>query len=91
MPINEVFILGEKLTIKGDASTQQVNELTRFINDSINEVLAKYPTLPPKKALILTLYNVAEEFQKLKAEKTEHESITKDIFEKTDILAKLFD
>lgn len=91
MPVNEVFILGEKLTIKGDATTEQVNDLTRFINDSINKVLDKYPTLPPKKALILTLYNIAEELHKLKTEKTEQETLTKDIFEKTDILAKLFD
>jgi cell division protein ZapA (FtsZ GTPase activity inhibitor) len=88
MPVTEVLILGEKLTIKGDAPVDQTMDLSRYIDERISEVCDKHPNIPPKKALILTLFNVAEELQKLRKEQ---ESITKDITETTDILAELFD
>ena len=88
MPITEVLILGEKLTIKGDAPVQETKELTRYIDERIREVCDKYPNISPKKALILTLFNVAEELHKLRKD---HELITRDISETTNILAELFD
>lgn len=88
MSVTEVMILGEKLTIKGDAPVEQTRELTKYINDRVTEVCDKYPNIPPKKALILALFNIAEELQKLRMEQ---EHITKDISETTDILAELFD
>ncbi|MFC1549246.1 cell division protein ZapA [Nitrospirota bacterium] len=88
MPVTEVLILGEKLTIKGNAPVEQTNELSRYINERVSDICDKYPNIPPKKALILTLFNVAEELHTLKKEQ---ESITKDITETTEILAELFD
>jgi len=88
MPLTEVLILGEKLTIKGDAPVEETQELSRYIDRRVSEVCDKYPNIPPKKALILALFNVAEELQKLRKEQ---ENITKDIAETTDILAELFD
>ena len=88
MPVTEVLILGEKLTIKGDSPVEQTQELSMYIDKRVSEVCDKYPNIPPKKALILTLFNIAEELQKLRKEQ---ESITKDITETTDILAELFD
>jgi cell division protein ZapA (FtsZ GTPase activity inhibitor) len=88
MPVTEVLILGEKLTIKGDTPVEQTKELSNYINERVSEVCDKYPNIPPKKALILTLFNVAEELQKLRKEK---DTITKDITETTEILAELFD
>ena len=88
MPITEVTILGEKLTIKGDAPVEEVREISAFLDTRLKEVCGKYPSIPPKKALILTLFNVAEELRSLK---NDQENITQDIFEKTNILAELFD
>jgi len=88
MPITEVMILGEKLTIKGDAPVEQTRDLTKYIDDRVTEVCDKYPNITPKKALILTLFNVAEELQKLRKEQ---ENIARDISETTNILAELFD
>lgn len=88
MPITEVLILGEKLTIKGDAPVQETKELSSYIDGRIREICDKYPNIPPKKALILTLFNVAEELHKLRKDQ---ELITRDISETTDILAELFD
>lgn len=88
MPVTEVHILGEKLSIKGDASVARTQEIAKFIDDSIKDIYGKYPNITPKKALILTLFNVSEQLKDLQEQK---DDITKDIAETTDILAKLFD
>ena len=88
MPISEVIILGEKLTIKGDSPVEEVREISDYIDRSIKEIYSKNPSIPPKKALILALFNVAGELRRLKMDQ---ENITKDICEKTNILAELFD
>lgn len=88
MAISEIFILGEKLTIKGDATVEQVQELSRFIDSRIQEVCSKYPNIPTNKTLILTLYNIAEELHKLQKDQ---ESITRDIGETARTLAELFE
>jgi len=88
MPVTEVIILGEKLTIKGDAPVQETRELSAYIDKRIKEVCDRYPSIPPKKALILALFNVSEELHKLRKDQ---ETITRDISETTNILAKLFD
>jgi cell division protein ZapA len=84
----EVYILGQKYTIKGDAPADKIKELARDINDRINEVCESFPNIAPQRALILTLFNLAGELNRIR---TEHESIATDIEEKAAILASLVD
>ena len=84
-----LYILGQKLSIKGKASVEQAKELTKYIDGRIKEVTDKYPNIPVNKVLILTLFNVAEELHALK---NETDNITKDISDETTrLLAELFD
>jgi cell division protein ZapA len=88
MPSTEVYILGQKYTIKGEAPEEHIQSLARYIDERIKEVCSKYPNITPVKALILTLFNIADELHRLKAEQ---EDIARHIEEKTDLLAGLFE
>ncbi|MDP2167492.1 MAG: cell division protein ZapA [Thermodesulfovibrionales bacterium] len=87
MTNTEVYILGQKYTIKGDASEEHIKELSRYIDEKIQEVLSAAPTVSPLKALILTSFSIAEEIYKLRAEQ---EDIAKGMEEKTAELTSLF-
>lgn len=83
----EVYILGQKYTIKGNAPEEQIHKLAEQINSQIAGVLEKFPNIPPTKALILTLFNLIEELEQLK----EREGLTKDIEKKAEMLVDLFE
>jgi cell division protein ZapA len=83
----EVYILGQKYTIKGNAPEEQIHRLEEQINRQIAVVLEKFPNIPPTKALILTLFNMVEELEQLK----EREGLTKDIEKKAEMLVDLFE
>jgi cell division protein ZapA len=83
----EVYILGQKYTIKGNAPEDQIHKLAEQINSQIAVVLDKFPNIPPTRALILTLFNMAEELEQLK----EREGLAKDIEKKAEMLVDLFE
>lgn len=84
----DIQIFGQKYTIKGDSGEDQLRHLARYIENGIAEVSAIYPGITPNKALVLTLFNMAEEIHRLK---TEQDNITKHIGEKTELLSAIFE
>ena len=88
MPSAEVFILGKKYTLKGDSTREQILQLSNYIDERIKEVCNSYPGISPDKALIVTMFNMAEELHHLKAEQ---EILSRQIKEKTDLLTEMFD
>lgn len=86
MPSVEVYILGQKYTIKGDVSEEHIQELARYIEAKLKEVCGTVPNVSPVKALILTAFSLAEEIYGLKAEQ---ETIADEIEEKTAVLTGL--
>lgn len=88
MPTTEVHILGQKYTIKGDAPEEHIRELARFIDGHIKEVCDKFPTITPTKAIVLAMFNIAEE---LYSQRAEQEDIARSIEKKADLLAGLFE
>ncbi len=88
MPSVDIHILGQKYTVKGDASEERIRELSRYIDDKIQEVCGKYPNITPLKALILTTFTIAEELHNLQSEQA---AITKDIEQKAQLLAGILD
>lgn len=84
----EVYILGQRYTIKGGASAEQIKELARYVEGRLKEVCNSYPNISPLKALILTSFSIAEELYKVKAEE---ETIAKEMEEKTAALSILFE
>ncbi|MFC1769484.1 cell division protein ZapA [Nitrospirota bacterium] len=84
----EVFVLGQKYTIKGDVSEEMITELSEMIDTKIKEVYAKNPSVPLEKALMLTIFNLAGEMHELKKDQ---DILVKHIKEKTDLLSTIFD
>lgn len=62
----EVFILGQKYILKGEASPQYMDELAQFVDSRIREVLKNSPTISPLKATIIASLNIADELFKIR-------------------------
>ena len=88
MGSTEVYILGQKYTIKGDAPEEYIRELASFVDKKLKEVYNASPNITPVKASILAALDIADELFRLK---NEQEELTKHIEEKTERLASLFD
>jgi len=84
----EVYILGQKYTIKGDAPEEYIRRLAEFVTGKIKEVSDASPTITPLKATILAAVNIADELHKLK---NEQEDVARSIEEKTVALTRLFE
>jgi len=88
MGSTEVYILGQKYTIKGEAPEEYIRELASFVDKKLKEVYNISPNITPVKASILAALDIADELFKLK---NEQDKLTKNIEEKTDRLAALFE
>ena len=84
----EVYILGQRYTIKGDAPEEHIKKLAAYVDKKLKEVLISSPNITPVKASILAALDIADELFRLK---NEQEEVTKYIEEKTDTLTALFD
>jgi cell division protein ZapA len=88
MGSTEVYILGQKYTIKGDAPEEYIREIASYVDSKLKEVHNSIPNITPVKASILAALDIADELFKLKGEQ---EVLTKNIEEKAERLASLFD
>ncbi len=88
MPSAEIFILGKKYTIKGDSTREQISQYATFLDERVKDVCSNYPGITPEKAMLLTLFNMAEELHHLRAEQ---EILTRQIKEKTELLSDMFE
>jgi cell division protein ZapA len=84
----EVYILGQKYTIKGDAPEEYIQQLANYVQDKIKEVYNNSPSITPVKASILAAITIADELHRLR---NEQENLTKSIEEKAVELTRLFD
>lgn len=84
----EVYILGQRYSIKGDAPEDYIMKLADYVNGKIKEIYEKYPGITPLKASILAAITIADELHKLREEQIE---MTRSIEEKAEALSKLFD
>jgi cell division protein ZapA len=84
----EVYILGQKYTIKGDAPEEYMRELASYVDKKLKEVYHISPNITPVKASILAALDIADELFRLK---NEQEELAKHIEEKTNRLSALFD
>lgn len=72
----EVYILGQKYTIKGEEDPEYIKHLADFVDAKLKEVCANTPNLTPLKAVIMTSLNITDELHKLKKE---YNSVSEDI------------
>jgi cell division protein ZapA len=88
MGTTEVSILGQRYTIKGDAPEEYIKELAAFVDRKLKDVYGGAPNITPVKASILAALDITDELFQLRRQ---HESLTRNIEEKTEMLSTLFD
>lgn len=84
----EVYILGQRYSIKGDVSEDYIRKLADYVNDKIREVCERSPGITPLKASILAAITIADELHKLREEQIE---VARSIEEKAKVLSSLFE
>ena len=62
----EVFILGQKYTVRGQESQEYIGELAEYVDARMREVADKYPGIHPQKAAILAALGIADELYKFR-------------------------
>jgi cell division protein ZapA len=88
MPSTEVYILGQKYTIKGEASEEHINRLAGYIEGQLRDILEKFPNTTQTRALVLALFNTADEVHRLRAEQ---EVMSRHIEETASLFTGLFE
>ena len=88
MGSTEVYILGQKYTIRGDAPEEYIRELAAYVDKKLKEVYNSSPNITPVKASILAALDIADELFKMRIQQEEE---TRHIEEKASTLASLFD
>ncbi|MBI4685461.1 MAG: cell division protein ZapA [Nitrospirae bacterium] len=84
----DVYILGQKYTVKGDAPEDYIQKVAALVDSKIKEVYINSPNITPLKASILAALNIADELCKLR---TDQEVVANQIEERTNILSGLFE
>lgn len=87
----EVYILGQKYIIKGDAPPEYIQQVADFVDEKLNEVYTTAPDITPLKAAILTALNIADELHRVKQQYNSISQGIKSIENKADSIIRLFD
>lgn len=85
----EIKVFGQTYTVKTDAEEDHIQEVARYVNEKMDEVVKKTRSVSTLNVAILTALNVADDFLKEKERRTallrEIEMKSKDLAEKIDI------
>ena len=85
----EIKVFGQTYTVKTDAEEGHIQEVARYVNEKMNEVLKKTRSVSTLNVAILTALNIADDLLKEKENRTailqEIEVRSKDLADKIDI------
>ncbi len=84
----EIKIFGQQYKIKADAPDEYLQEIARYVEAKIKEVMEQSPSTAPLKATIVAAMSIAEE---LFSYKRDTERLKKQLEEQTEELTRLFD
>lgn len=87
----EVFILGQKYTIKGEKSPDYIQNLAAYVDEKLRSVYEQNPNLTPLRAAILACFYVADELEETKKNLLETMKKLQEIENKTNELMSLLD
>jgi len=71
----EVEILGQRYSIKTDEDDLYMKRLAEYIDKKLKETYSIAPNITPSKAMIITLFGVADELFRLRMKQEEIEKI----------------
>jgi cell division protein ZapA len=85
----EIKIFGQTYTVKTDAEEDYIQEVAKYVNEKMEEVLKKTKSVSTLNVAILTALNIADDLLKEKEKRIsllrEVEAKSKDLVEKIDI------
>ena len=85
----EIKVFGQTYTVKTDAEEDHIQEVARYVNEKMDEVLKKTKSVSTLNVAILTALNIADELLKERERKSallrEVEMKSKDLVEKIEI------
>jgi cell division protein ZapA len=85
----EIKVFGQTYTVKTDAEEDYIQEVARYVNEKMDEVLKKTRSVSTMNVAILTALNIADDLLKERERKNallrEVEMKSKDLAEKIDI------
>ena len=85
----EIKVFGQTYTVKSDAGEDHVQEVARYVNEKMEEVLKKTKSVSTLNVAILTALNIADDLlrekEKRRALVREIEAKSKDLAEKIDM------
>jgi len=62
--------MGQKLQIRSDSDETYVEEVAKYVDSKINDVLSKTKSVASSQVVILAAMNIADEFLKFRNNKT---------------------
>lgn len=71
----EVEILGQRYSIKTDEDEAYMRRLAEYIDKKLKETYSVAPTITQSKAMIITLFSMADELFKLRMKQEEFDRI----------------
>ncbi len=85
----EIKVFGQTYTVKTDAEEDYIQEVAKYVNEKMDEVLKKTKSVSTLNVAILTALNIADDLLKEKEKRVallqEVEAKSKDLVEKIDI------
>jgi cell division protein ZapA len=85
----EIKVFGQTYTVKTDAEEDHIQEVARYVNEKMGEVLKKTRSVSTLNVAILTALNIADDLLREKEKRIallqEVESKSKELVEKIDI------
>ncbi len=85
----EIKVFGQTYTVKTDAEEEYIQEVARYVNEKMEEVLRKTKSVSTLNVAILTALNVADDLLREREKRTallrEVETKSKDLVEKIDV------
>ncbi len=85
----EIRVFGQTYTVKTDAEEDYIQEVAKYVNEKMEEVLKKTKSVSTLNVAILTALNIADDLLREKEKRIalvrEVETKSKDLVEKIDI------
>jgi cell division protein ZapA len=85
----EIKVFGQAYTVKTDAEENHIQEVARYVNEKMDEILKKTRSVSTMNVAILTALNIADDLLKEKERRIallqEIETKSKELAEKIDI------
>ena len=85
----EIKVFGQTYTVKTDAEEDYIQEVAKYVNEKMEEILKKTKSVSSLNVAILTALNIADDLLREKEKRTallrEVEAKSKDLVEKIDI------